>query len=65
MIEVGMLFEEVVGIISRPMKDIGSGQYVMLWETETGEIFYVSFTTISYSHTRVDLTATYVGFRQE
>ena len=38
-----MTFEEVVSILGRPKRDVGSGAYVMEWDMESSEVLLITF----------------------
>lgn len=42
-IKVGMTFEETVGLIARPQRDIGSGVFAGEWKINTGEVLQVYY----------------------
>ena len=46
MIKTGMTFEEIVGILGKPQRDVGSGVVAMEWDISTGEILYVCFNKV-------------------
>lgn len=46
-IKVGMTFDEIVGIIGKPQRDIGSGVWQMEWEMKSGEVLVVSFNSVT------------------
>ncbi len=42
-IETGMTFSEIVEVLGKPQRDIGSGVWVMEWEMKSGSVLAVSF----------------------
>ena len=42
-IKVGMTFIEIVDILGKPQRDIGSGVWQMEWELKSGDYLVVSF----------------------
>lgn len=45
-IKTGMTFEEIVGILGKPQRDVGSGVVAMEWDISTGEVLYVCFNKV-------------------
>ena len=62
-IEKGMTFEEVVAIIGRPARDVGSGAHVLEWDIDSGKILYITFNPIPGSESAGDLVAYIVGIK--
>lgn len=46
-IKVGMTLSEVVDIIGKPQRDIGSGAWLMEWELQSGDKLVVAFNSSS------------------
>ncbi len=42
-IKEGMTFEQVVSIIGQPLRDVGSGAVVLVWNTESGKQLSITF----------------------
>ena len=42
-IKVGMTLEEIVEMIGKPQRDVGSGTFLMEWDIKSGEVLLVSF----------------------
>ena len=45
-IKVGMTFDEIVAIIGKPQRDVGSGAWLMEWEMKSGNILVVAFNAV-------------------
>lgn len=43
-LEVGMTFTEVVALLGRPQRDIGSGSMLAEWDMQSGKVLTVCFT---------------------
>lgn len=43
-LEVGMTFTEVVALLGRPQRDIGSGSVLAEWDMQSGKVLTVCFT---------------------
>ncbi|MBQ7172112.1 MAG: hypothetical protein IJR89_07540 [Clostridia bacterium] len=56
-IKEGMSFEEVVSIIGKPTKDIGSGAFVMEWNMESNRTLTITFNPAIDSKSEGDLIA--------
>lgn len=56
-IKEGMSFEEIVSIIGKPTKDIGSGAFVMEWDMESDRTLTITFNRDVDSENEGDLTA--------
>ena len=55
-IKEGMSFEEVVSIIGRPKRDIGSGAIIMEWDMESNKTLAINFQNVLDSESIGDLT---------
>lgn len=55
-LEVGMTFTEVVALLGRPQRDIGSGSVLAEWDMQSGKVLTVCFTP---SGTDADATISY------
>ena len=55
-LEVGMTFTEVVALLGRPQRDIGSGSVLAEWDMQSGKVLTVCFTP---SGTDADATVSY------
>jgi len=56
-IKEGMSFEEIVSIIGKPTKDIGSGAFVMEWDMESNKTLTITFNPAIDSESEGDLIA--------
>ncbi|MBO7400279.1 MAG: hypothetical protein J6U75_03625 [Clostridia bacterium] len=56
-IGVGMSFERVVELIGRPLRDEGSGGWIMVWKLKNGDDFKVAFRRRAGSEIAGDLVA--------
>lgn len=43
-LEVGMTFTEVVALLGRPQRDVGSGSMLAEWDMQSGKVLTVCFT---------------------
>lgn len=55
-LEVGMTFTEVVALLGRPQRDIGSGSMLAEWDMQSGKVLTVCFRP---SGTDADATISY------
>lgn len=55
-LEVGMTFTEVVALLGRPQRDIGSGSVLAEWDMQSGKVLTVCFRP---SGTDADATISY------
>lgn len=55
-LEVGMTFTEVVALLGRPQRDVGSGSVLAEWDMQSGKVLTVCFTP---SGTDADATISY------
>ncbi|MBQ3870928.1 MAG: hypothetical protein II777_10300 [Clostridia bacterium] len=51
----GMTFAEVVELIGKPQRDVGSGAYVPAWDLDNGDTFIVTFNPMVGSKSLGDL----------
>lgn len=56
-IKEGMSFEEIVSIIGKPTKDIGSGTFVMVWDLDFDKTLTITFNPAIDSESEGDLIA--------
>ncbi len=56
-IKEGMSFEEVVSMIGKPNKDVGSGAFVMEWDMESDRTLWITFNPAIDSKSEGDLIA--------
>ena len=56
-IKEGMSFEEIVSILGKPARDVGSGAFVMEWDMESNQILRITFNPIPGSRNDGDLVA--------
>ena len=62
-IKEGMSFEEIVSIIGKPTKDIGSGAFVMEWDMESNKTLTITFNPAIDSESEGDLIAYRISVR--
>ena len=62
-IREGMSFEEIVSIIGKPTKDIGSGAFVMEWDMESNKTLTITFNPAIDSESEGDLIAYRISVR--
>lgn len=55
-LEVGMTFTEVVALLGRPQRDVGSGSTLAEWDMQSGKVLTVCFRP---SGTNADATISY------
>lgn len=55
-LEVGMTFTEVVALLGRPQRDVGSGSTLAEWDMQSGKVLTVCFRP---SETDADATISY------
>ena len=56
-ITVGMSFESIVSLIGRPLRDEGSGGWIMVWQLENGDDLKIAFRRKSGTQILGDLIA--------
>ena len=56
-IKKGMSFEEIVSIIGRPKRDVGSGATVMEWDMESNKTLLITFNPVPDSESEGDRIA--------
>lgn len=59
-VQEGMMFKDVVELIGRPKRDIGSGGFVMEWDLTDGEILRIVFLKTSSDSIEGNLRASIV-----
>lgn len=61
-IKVGMTFSEIVEIIGKPQKDIGSGAWQMEWKLESGDKLVVSFNSTASENNEDKSVAEFIEY---
>lgn len=56
-VSVGMTFAEIVDLLGKPKRDIGSGVWLMEWDLNTGESLIIAFNRIIDSNSEGDMVS--------
>ena len=63
-ITVGMSFESIVALLGRPLRDEGSGGWIMVWQLENGDDLKIAFKRIPGTQISGDLIAFDINYRK-
>lgn len=62
--EAGISFEEAVGMLGKPQRDVGSGAFLMEWDIASGGTLVVAFNHAAGSESAGDLVAYNVTIKE-